>query len=203
MKLTRKYLTELGIENDKADLIIEAHTETFDEIKKERDALKEDAAKIPALEEDLKKANDEIAGLKDNVEWKTKFEKEHEDFETYKTEQANKAVRHSQEKAFLDVLKDAGVSEKMLNMILDTKKADSMIAGIQFDEDGKAVGLDEIKKQVQTDYSDYIGKTVTHGANTVTPPANGGGKTKEEILAIKDSIERQKAIQENHELFGF
>ena len=28
-------------------------------------------------------------------------------------------------------------------------------------------------------------------------------KTKEEIFAIKDTDERQKAIAENHELFGF
>lgn len=204
MKLTRKYLTELGIEAEKVDLIIEAHTETFDEIKKERDALKEEAAKLPKLEEELQKTKDENTALRDNEDWKAKYEKEHEDFEGYKTEQQNKATRQAQETAFTDALKAAGVSEKMVAMIIDTKKADAAISAIAFDKDGKAKGIEELKKQISEDYADYIGTASTHGANTINPPANSGsGKTKEEILAIKDSTERQKAIQENHELFGF
>ena len=36
------------------------------------------------------------------------------------------------------------------------------------------------------------------------PPQTGKvTKTKEEIYAIKDTAQRQKAIAENHELFGF
>ena len=89
-------------------------------------------------------------------------------------------------------------------MIVDTKKADEIIDGIVI-KDGKVEKADELKKLIDTDYADYISKSNTEGTHTTTPPSNGGaGKlTKEEILAIKDTSARQKAINENHDLFGF
>ena len=42
------------------------------------------------------------------------------------------------------------------------------------------------------------------GAKVDNPPKTGKAtKTKEEIMAIKDTAERQAAIAENHEAFGF
>ena len=43
MALTRKMLKAMGIEDEKIDQIIEAHTETVDALKVERDQYKEDA----------------------------------------------------------------------------------------------------------------------------------------------------------------
>ena len=43
MALTRKFLSALGIEEDKVDEIIKAHTETVDALKEQRDELKADA----------------------------------------------------------------------------------------------------------------------------------------------------------------
>ena len=50
-----------------------------------------------------------------------------------------------------------------------------------------------------------VGKDVKIGANLGNPPANGGSvyKTKAEIMAIKDTAQRQAEIAKNHELFGF
>ena len=47
--------------------------------------------------------------------------------------------------------------------------------------------------------------TTTTGAKTSTPPANNGGKTgktKEEIMAIRDPAVRQAEIAKNPEAFG-
>ena len=46
--------------------------------------------------------------------------------------------------------------------------------------------------------------TGTSGTNTPHPPANGGksSMTKEQIMAIKDTAQRQAAMLANHELFG-
>ena len=46
---------------------------------------------------------------------------------------------------------------------------------------------------------------MTHkGADVAKPPQTGKAtKTKDEIMAIEDDNERQAAIAENHELFGF
>ena len=47
MALTRKFLKSLGLDEDKVDSIIEAHTESTDALKKQRD---EAADKIAELE---------------------------------------------------------------------------------------------------------------------------------------------------------
>ena len=47
--------------------------------------------------------------------------------------------------------------------------------------------------------------TTTTGAKTSTPPANNGtgtGKTKEEIMAIKDGAVRRAEMAKNPHLFG-
>ena len=43
MSLTRKMLKAMGIEEEKIDQIIEAHSETVDSLKADRDTYKEDA----------------------------------------------------------------------------------------------------------------------------------------------------------------
>ena len=53
MALTRKFLSALGIEEEKAEQIIAAHTETVDGLKAERDKYKEDAEKLPATQNEL------------------------------------------------------------------------------------------------------------------------------------------------------
>ena len=56
---------------------------------------------------------------------------------------------------------------------------------------------------VKTEWSDFIVTTSTTGANTSTPPTNNvTGKTKEEILSIKDGAARRQAMMDNPQLFG-
>ena len=65
MALTRKYLSALGIEAEKIDEIISAHTETVDGLKDEIAKYKGDAEKLPAVQkelDELKKATDEKDG---------------------------------------------------------------------------------------------------------------------------------------------
>ena len=50
MALTRKFLKALGIEDEKVDEIISAHTETVDALKAERDGYKADAEKLPGVQ---------------------------------------------------------------------------------------------------------------------------------------------------------
>ena len=53
MSLTRKMLKAMGIEDEKIDTIIEAHTETVDALKKERDGYKESADKLADVQKEL------------------------------------------------------------------------------------------------------------------------------------------------------
>ena len=53
MAFTRKMLKAMGIEDEKIDQIIDAHSETVDALKADRDAYKEDAAKLAAVQKEL------------------------------------------------------------------------------------------------------------------------------------------------------
>ena len=53
MAVTRKLLKALGIEDEKADQILEAHTETVNEIREERDRYKADAEQLPGVQQEL------------------------------------------------------------------------------------------------------------------------------------------------------
>ncbi|MEE6208498.1 MAG: hypothetical protein VZR95_10630, partial [Alphaproteobacteria bacterium] len=60
MALTRKFLTALGIEADKIDEIINAHSETVEALKSEIDTYKGKAEQLDKAQADLEKANAKI-----------------------------------------------------------------------------------------------------------------------------------------------
>ena len=200
MALTRKFLSALGIEEEKAEQIISAHLETVDPLKAERDKYKEDAEKLSSTQkelEDLKKSVD--SGKEDS--YKVKYEALKEDFEEYKKGIESKELTAKKESAYRQLLKDVGISEKRINSILKV----SDINSIEFDEDGKVKGEDKLKEEIRTEWNDFIQTSKTEGASVANPPANAGSKTtktREEIRAIKDAGERQKAMLENPSLFG-
>lgn len=200
MAFTRKWLTALGIEADKVDEIIKAHAETVDGLKDEISKYKADAEKLA----DVSKERDELkeAVKKDKTE---EFQKKYEDlkseFESYKSDVKSKEIKANKSNAYKNLLKSAGVSEKRIDSVLRVTD----LSKIEFDEDNKIVDADKVTESIKDEWSDFIVSEDKKGAQTPKPPANNGGgvKTKEEIMAIKDITERQQAIAENHELFGF
>lgn len=200
MALTRKFLSAMGIEDDKVDEIINAHTETVNALKEQRDSYKTDADKLPTIQKELDdlKATAEKSG---DDTYKVKYEALKEDFNAYKKEQAEKEMHAKKESAYRTVLQEVGISEKRINAVLKVSDVDS----IEFDDDGKIKGVDELKKSVTTEWEDFIVTESQQGVNTTAPLASGGKtyKSKEEIMAIQDTTERHKAIAENHEMFGF
>lgn len=192
MALTRGLLNGFGLESNQVSAIIDAHSETVEGLKAEIEKMK--AAK--------EKAEKDLADLSSKGDsWKDKYEKEHSDFEAYKADQANKASQNAIKDAYRGLLKETGVSEKRIDAVM--KVTD--FSGITLDDGGKLVSADKLAETIKADWSDFITSTEAQGAKTETPPANNGGKktmTKEEILAIKDAAERQKAIAENPSVFG-
>lgn len=195
MALTRRMLKAMGIEDEKIDQIIDAHTETIDALKDERDGYKDDAAKLANVQKEL----DDLK--KDGGDWQKKYEKEHADFEAYKTDITKKETKTAKESAYRALLKESGVSEKRIDAIIKITDIDAL----ELDNDGKIKDSAARTEHIKTEYADFIETSTTRGANTATPPANGGsgtGKTKEEILAIKDGAARRQAMAENPSLFG-
>lgn len=206
MSLTRKALSAMGIESEKIDSIINMHIEVTDDLKGQIETLEKDVKTYKADAEKLKDVQKELDDLKAQVEADTKeregkdYDKLKQEFEQYKQDVENKAVRASKEAAYKEILKDAGIPEKHYAKILKYSDIDS----IELDDKGKAKNAKELLKDVKEEWGDHAETKETEGAKTETPPANNGGtgKTKEEIMAIKDTAERQKAMVENADLFG-
>ena len=198
MALTRKFLTALGIEGEKVDEIINAHAETVDALKGERDTYKDKAEKFDAEHDKVTKLEKQVKDLEDSNKdsYKVKYEAIKEEFADYKKGIESEKSKAEKTNAFKALLKEIGISEKRIDSVAKISDID----GIKLDKDGKIEGVDELKKSLSEEWADFIEKNGTQGAKTATPPAggNGGGavKTKEEILKIKDTSERQAAWKE-------
>lgn len=211
MALSRRMLTAMGITAEQIEQIIEAHTETVSGLKQQIADLGDDLAKAKesgAADSDrLKDVQKELDTLKAQVaeDAKSREGKDYDalkkEFDDYKADIQAKAVKSAKEKAFRDLLTDMKVSDKGVSLILKYQG----VNGIELDEDGKLKDAPALRKAVKEDWSDYISTVETKGADTKTPPGSdpGAGKmTKADIMKIKDTSERQKAIAENPELFG-
>ena len=198
MAFTRKMLKAMGIEEEKIDQIIDAHSETVDALKADRDAYKEDAAKLAAVQKEL-----DALKAKGDDGYKAKYEAEKAAHDALKADIAAKETKKAKTDAYRELLKGANIDEKRIATILRAEAP--TIDKIELDADGKIKNAEQYTESIKSDWADFIVTQSAKGANTATPPANGGTattKTKEDILKIKDAGERQKAIAENPTLFG-
>ena len=198
MGFSRKMLKAMNIEEDKIEQIIDAHSETVDALKADRDAYKEDAAKLAAVQKEL----DELKAKGDDG-YKAKYEAEKAAHDALKADIAAKETKKAKTDAYRELLKGANIDEKRIATILRAEAP--TIDKIELDADGKIKNAEQYTESIKSDWADFIVTQSAKGANTATPPANGGTattKTKEDILKIKDAGERQKAIAENPTLFG-
>lgn len=187
MALTRKYLKAMGIEDEKIDQIIEAHTETVDGLKSEIANAKNNAEsgtqKIGDLERQIEELKNTAVANEGKNPWKVKYDALKEEFEGYKTEEQKKATRTAKEKAYRDLLKDTGVAEKRIASVLKVSDVDA----IELGEDGKIKDAEKYRKAIQDEWSDFITSTTTKGADTPTPPegkGNEGGGDNDAINSI-------------------
>lgn len=178
MALTRKFLTALGIDSDKVDEIISAHSETVDALKQQRDDFKAESEKYKADAEKLPTVQKELDDLKaaneaDASSYKAKYEKEHSDFEAFKNEQTAKETKAKITEAYKALLKEQGIPEKHLNAVLKA----SDLSAVELDENGKIKDSDKAAESIKTEWSDFITTGSSKGAETAKPPENNGGGT--------------------------
>lgn len=199
MALTRKFLTAMGIDADKIDEIITAHTESLEGVKADRDKYKADAAQLATVQAEL----DALKAKGEDGEnpYQKKYEDEHQKFEDYKKEVAGKELRAKKEAAYKEVLKDAGISEKGMAKVLKYTDWDT----VEIDDDDKIKDAKKHIKEVKEEWSELIVKEGARGAETSHPPKNSGGgtMTKEDIYKkdehgryVLDATARQKALSE-------
>lgn len=196
----REILSKAGVTAENAETainsIMDGHLASVNALREERDKYKEDAEKLPAVQKEL----DEFKANGDDS-YKSKYEKEHKDFEDYKAEQTAKETKVTKTNAFRALLKEIGVSEKRLDAVIRASAPD--IDGIELDKDGKIKDVENLTKTIKNDWADFITKKGSKGADVADPPGNNGGgkKTREEIYKkddkghyIMDATERQEAL---------
>ena len=133
--------------------------------------------------------------------WKEKHDALKAEFDQYKNDVQAKETKAAKEAAYRAILKDANLSEKGIEKAIKYAEWDK----IELDENGKLKGANDHIKAVREEWAEYVTTTTTTGAKTSTPPANNGtgtGKTKEEIMAIKDGTVRRAEMAKNPHLFG-
>ena len=195
MALTRKLLKGLGLTDEQVDTIIEAHTETVEGLKGDIQKYKDDAEKLPKVQKEL----DELK--KDGGEdYKAKYDKEHQDFQAYKDGIAKKEAAAAKEKAARAYFESKGIPAKSMGLVIRGAKGE--IDGLELDGE-KIKDASALDSLLDGDYKGLIGKVKESGTNTQNPPETSGSKmTKEQIVAIKDTAQRQKAMFDNAEWFG-
>lgn len=203
MALTRKSLKAMGLTDEQVDSIVEMHTETVDGLKDKLKTAEEKANKL----DDVQK---EFDGLKANSgdDWKSKYEKEHNDFETYKkgvTEKETKAAKEKAVKAYFEGKNITGA-----NLDIAMRGCRDEIGAIELDGD-KIKDTAALDALVSGTFAGLVVTKSVHGAQTANPPANNGGSklTKADIYAKDEhgrykmsTAERQKALAENPELMN-
>lgn len=203
----KEILSKAGVDSehikDAVNEIIEGHTTSIEALREERDGYKEKAQKVEDLEKQLEKAQKDLeeANSDDSEQkYKTKYEMLKEEFKEYKKDIEAKATKENKAKAYKDILKEAGISEKRIDAVLKVSDVDS----IEFDDEGKVKDKNDLLKSIKEEWSDFIQTADVQGAKTDNPPANTGGSktlTKDDIMKVKDTSERQKLIKENIDLF--
>ena len=196
MSLTRKMLKAMGIEEEKIDQIIEAHSETVDSLKADRDTYKEDAEKLKTVQKEL----DDLKAKGDDG-WKEKHDKLKGEFDKYKGDVEAKETKAKVNNAVRSYLESKSITGDNLDLAM--MACESIIASAELDGD-KLKDTTALDTLVGSKFKRLVTHTETKGANTANPPTNNGtgtGKTRDEILAIKDGSVRRMEMAKNAHLF--
>ena len=170
MALTRKMLKAMGIEEEKIDQIIEAHSETVDGLKEDITKYKGDAEKLPGVQKEL----DDLKAAGDGG-YKEKYEKEKKAFDDFKKAQTEKETRAAKETAYTAFLKTLGISEKRIPSIIKVTDLNS----VELEGDKVKDADNKLSESLKAEWADFIEVSSTSGANTDTPPANNTGDSKD------------------------
>ena len=162
MSLTRSFLRGLKLDEEQVSAIIEAHSETVD-------ALKAINAEV---QQKLDSATESLKDADKSSEWEQKYNDLKTEYDAYKGDVVARGERAAKEKAYTDLLRENGVSEKRIATIL--KYDSERINGLEIDEKGTVKGAKDIAKAITADWADFITTQATSGASVATPPSSSG-----------------------------
>lgn len=170
MALTRAMLKGMGLTDEQVSAIIEEHTSVTSALKEQVKEYKEAAEKLPGVQKEL----DDLKKDVETNDWKGKYNKEHEAYETYKADIANKEKSTKLKDAYKKLLAECKVGDKHVDSILRVTDFKDM----KLAEDGTFENADKLKEKINADWSGFISTEETKGADVQTPPGGKGGDGK-------------------------
>lgn len=175
MALTRKLLKTFGLEEGVIDSIIEAHTETVDALKRDRDAYKAEADKVEGLTRQLNEANDKLSKSGDAA-------KVQADFDAFKASVEAEKTSARKGDALSALLEKAGIARPAFR---DLIRKGYDLSTLELLEDGSIKDADKHMADIKTTYADFVGEVKEQGVPQNTPP-KGDGKlyTREELKGM-------------------
>ena len=154
--------------DDIAKKIISKHREVVDKINDELDTEKRESAKLKADADKLPGVQKELEDLK-KEDWKAKYEKEHTDYEGYKTKVAQDAETAKVKAAYKKLLIEEKISEKTLDAVL----AATDYSKIKLKDDGTLDGIEDLKKDIADKWGSFKVTTRQRGQQVDNPPPGG------------------------------
>lgn len=178
--LTRKFLRALGVEEEKIDEIVNAHQDTLEEIKLERDSLKDSASKLAEAQAEVTRLSGELEKAQKNSGDAAKVQA---DFDAYKQQVEAERLNQQTDGALYDLAKKAGIQrESFLKLAVKNFDRETIKRG-----DGNAIAnADELVEAFKAEFPDFLAaEPEPRPAPTITPPP-GPAKpyTKEQIEAM-------------------
>lgn len=132
----------------------------------------------------------------DMEEWRAKYEEAARALEECRERERLAAVRA----AYRALLEAERVDPRRIEAILRV----TPLAELELGEDGRLADEARLAEAIRREWADFIVTEARRPAAVSTPPVSGACRmTRAEIMGIRDAGERQRAIAENHELFGF
>lgn len=182
MAVTRKLLKAMGIEDDKIEQIIEAHTETVDALKAQINSLK------PEEKPETKDSEGEAA--KDSGAVNAEIEELKQQIADMKQAAKDKEVKEAKTAAYKELLKESGITnEKRIAAILKVTDFD----GVKLGKDGTISNKDDLVTGIKNDYEAFIETVETKGAETANPPKGEETKKNEPNQRFIDRIAAHRA----------
>ena len=188
MALTRRFLKDLGIEPEQIEKIIGEHSETVTALKDQIDTVTQERDQFKPKAEQLDKVQKELDELKESTKDDTRYTELKAEYDKYKADVEARDLRTKKSDKVKAVLKDIGIPERHYEKILKYSDIDK----IELDDKGEIKEIAELKKNLETDWSDHIDKTEEHGAKTATPPASAGAVDLSKLDMASYIAERKK-----------
>ena len=178
--------------------LVNLHRSVVDPLMDELDSAKRDASKWKVAAEKLPGVQKELDEFKNGEDWKGKYESEKKAHDDYKAQVAREAEAEKVKAAYRKLLVEERISAKTIDAVVNATD----YSGMKLKEDGTLDNIDALKKDISAKWGGFQVSTRQRGENVDNPPRNQNGRlTREEIVKIKDPVERQQAIRENMDLF--